>query len=167
MSIEIEPIGVLYSPFKCLENMPVQPCGGHEYQATIHIDEKYQEGLADLDGFSHIYLIYYFHKVSSFKLRVVPFNDKTKQFRGVFSTRTPMHPNSLGLSLVELVDVKKNIVTIKGVDIVDQTPIIDIKPYIPSFDQIKSSVTTGWMQSSDTEVSYMRSDTRFIDADFI
>ena len=130
--------------------------------ATIEFKHEYVEGLKDLDGFSHVYLIYYFHKVKEPKLSVIPFNDKTHTPRGVFSTRTPMHPNSLGLSVVELVKVEENIVTIKGVDTSDGTPLLDIKPYIENFDKIEGDTKSGWMKSSQEEVSRKKSDDRFI-----
>jgi tRNA-Thr(GGU) m(6)t(6)A37 methyltransferase TsaA len=161
-NIELQQIATIKSPFCTLENMPVQPCGAKESFATIEFKKEYTQGLKDLDGFSHIYLIYYFHQVKKVQLEVIPFNDKTNTPRGVFSTRTPMHPNSIGLSLVELINVKDNIVTIKGVDILDGTPLLDIKPFIANFDQVSGAIKSGWMQSSEDEVSTMRSDKRFI-----
>jgi tRNA-Thr(GGU) m(6)t(6)A37 methyltransferase TsaA len=142
--------------------MPVQPKGAKDIQATITIEPEYVDGLKDLDGFSHLYLIYHFHKVKSHKLQVVPFNDKTNTPRGVFATRTPMHPNSLGLSVVELVSVEGDKVTIKGVDILDGTPIIDIKPYIANFDKVEGDSKSGWMKASQEEVSLKKSDDRFV-----
>ena len=162
MKFEIEAIAIINTPFKNLDNMPVQPKGAKETLATIEFKKEYEEGLKDLEGFSHLYLIYYFHKIKTPKLSVVPFNDKSNTPRGVFSTRTPMHPNSLGLSVVELVKVEENIVTIKGVDILDKTPLIDIKPYIENFDKIEGEVKSGWMKSNKEEVSQKRSDRRFI-----
>jgi tRNA-Thr(GGU) m(6)t(6)A37 methyltransferase TsaA len=142
--------------------MPVQPRGAKDTYATIEFKKEFQDGLKDLDGFSHVYLIYYFHKIKEPKLQVVPFNDKTNTLRGVFSTRTPMHPNFIGLSIVELVSIKNNIVTIKGVDILDGTPLLDIKPYIENFDKIDGVTKSGWMKSTSNEVSAKRSDDRFI-----
>ena len=158
----IKPIAIIKSPFCSLENMPIQPKGAKDIYATIEFDKKYQKGLKDLDGFSHIYLIYHFHKVNDYKLEVIPFNDKTNTSRGVFSTRTPMHPNNIGLSIVELISVKENIVTIKGVDILNGTPLIDIKPYIENFDKIDATTKSGWMQSTKEEIEQKRSDDRFI-----
>jgi len=163
LKFEIKSIATIKSPFCNLVNMPVQPKGAKDTYATIVFKEEYQEGLKDLEGFSHVYLIYYFHKVKEPKLSVVPFNDKTNTARGVFSTRTPMHPNSLGLSIVELVKVEDNIVTIKGVDILDGTPLIDIKPYIENFDKVEGIVESGWMRSTPKEVSQKRSDNRFVE----
>ncbi len=162
MTITLKQIATIRSPFCDLVNMPVQPKGAKNVFATIEFKKEYQDGLKDLDGFSHVYLIYYFHKVKEPKLSVIPFNDKTNTPRGVFSTRTPMHPNSIGLSVVELVKVEENIVTIKGVDIVDGTPLLDIKPYIENFDKIEGTPRSGWMKSNKDEVSEKRSDERFI-----
>ncbi len=161
MQISLRQIATIKSPFCELTNMPVQPCGASEIYAHIEFKEEFAEGLKDLEGFSHVYLIYYFHKIDKHQLSVIPFNDTTNTPRGVFSTRTPMHPNSIGLSVVELVDVKNNIVTIKGVDILDGTPLLDIKPYIENFDKIEGKVKNGWMKSSSKEVSAIRSDERF------
>jgi tRNA-Thr(GGU) m(6)t(6)A37 methyltransferase TsaA len=162
MTFLLQSIATVRSPFCDLVNMPVQPKGAKETYATIEFKKEYEAGLKDLDGFSHVYLIYHFHKVKAPELSVIPFNDKTDTPRGVFSTRTPMHPNGLGLSVVELVKVEGNIVTIKGVDILDGTPLLDIKPYIENFDKVEGKVRSGWMQASSGEVSEKRSDDRFI-----
>ncbi len=162
MNINLKQIATIRSPFCNLEKMPVQPRGAKNTYATIEFKKEFQEGLKDLDGFSHLYLIYYFHKVKEHKLSVIPFNDNTNTPRGVFSTRTPMHPNSIGLSVVELVSVEDNIVTIKGVDILDGTPLLDIKPYIENFDKIEGKTKSGWMKSSSNDIELKRSDDRFI-----
>ncbi len=162
MNFTLTQIGTIRSPFCDLVNMPVQPKGAKETFATIEFKDEFQEGLKDLDGFSHVYLIYHFHKVKEPKLSVIPFNDMTHTPRGVFSTRTPMHPNGIGLSVVELVKVEGNTVTIKGVDILDGTPLLDIKPYIENFDKVEGDVKSGWMQASLEEVSNRKSDDRFV-----
>jgi len=162
MNFTLKQIATIHSPFCDLINMPVQPKGAKEVYATIEFEKEYQDGLKDLDGFSHVYLIYHFHKVKEPKLSVIPFNDKTNTPRGVFSTRTPMHPNGLGLSVVELVSVEDNIVTIKGVDILDGTPLLDIKPYIENFDKVEQEARSGWMKASLDEVSKKKSDDRFV-----
>ncbi|MEA3330788.1 MAG: tRNA (N6-threonylcarbamoyladenosine(37)-N6)-methyltransferase TrmO [Campylobacterota bacterium] len=162
MELNLKQIATINSPFCKLQNMPIQPKGAKDTFAEIEFKKEYQEGLKDLDGFSHLYLIYYFHKVTEHKLSVVPFNDLTNTPRGVFSTRTPMHPNSIGLSVVELVSVKDNIVTIKGVDILNGTPLLDIKPYIENFDRVEGETKSGWMKSDKEAVSQKRSDDRFI-----
>ena len=162
MTFELKQIGTICSPFCNLVNMPVQPKGAKDTYATIEFKKEYLEGLKDLDGFSHIYLIYYFHKIKEPKLSVIPFNDATHTPRGVFSTRTPLHPNSIGLSVVELVKVEGNIVTIKGIDVLDGTPLLDIKPYIENFDKAEGEIRSGWMKATIDEVRDRRSDDRFI-----
>jgi len=162
MNFNLKQIATIHSPFCNLVNMPVQPKGAKDTYATIEFRDEFKDGLKDLDGFSHLYLIYYFHKVKEHKLSVVPFNDKSNTPRGVFATRTPMHPNSIGLSVVELVSVEDNIVTIKGIDVLDGTPLLDIKPYIENFDKVEGEVKSGWMKSSQEEVSQKKSDDRFV-----
>ena len=156
-------IATINSPFKSLENMPIQPKGAKGIYATIEFKREYEAGLKDLDGFSHLYLIYHFHKITNYKLNVIPFNDNTNTPRGVFSTRTPMHPNSIGLSIVKLISVKDNIVTVEGADVLDGTPLLDIKPYIENFDRIDDNTKSGWMLSSKNDIEKKRSDDRFIE----
>lgn len=162
MNFTLKPLATIHTPFKELVNMPIQPRGAQDVYATIEFDSIYEEGLKDLDGFSHLYLIYYFHKLKEPALTVIPYNDKTNTPRGVFATRSPMHPNNLGLSVVELVKVEDNIVTVKGIDVLDGTPLLDIKPYIENFDKIEGKTKSGWMQSSHQEVALKKSDDRFV-----
>ncbi len=162
MKFELNTLATIHTPFESLENMPVQPCGAGESIGKIVFKKEYEKGLKDLDAFSHVYLMYYFHKVQDYELEVVPFNDHTNTKRGVFATRTPMHPNSIGLSIVELLSVKQNIVTVKGIDVLNGTPLLDIKPYIENFDKIITPSKSGWMKKSYEEVSYTRSDKRFL-----
>lgn len=163
MQITLNKIGTIKTPFKALENMPIQPYGAKDTIAQLVINDEYKEGLRDLDGFSHIYLIYYFHKIKEHKLSVVPFNDKTNTSRGVFSTRTPVHPNKIGLSKVRVEKVEGNIVTVKGIDVLDETPLLDIKPYIENFDIVYGDIKSGWMSSSKEEIKEKRSDNRFVE----
>ena len=162
MQITLNPIGTIHTTFTSKESMPIQPCGGMEHTGRLVLDEAYVEGLKDLEGFSHIYLIYYFHQTAQEKLSVIPFNDKTHTPRGVFATRAPVHPNKLGLSLVKLIEVKGNTVFYQGVDILDGTPLLDIKPYIENFDHIEGEVRSGWMDSGLDEIREKRSDDRFV-----
>ena len=155
----MEPIGIIHSPFTDIENMPIQPKGAMDIEGTVHIQVHYIEGLKDLDGFSHIYLIYLFHKASRTRLTVTPFLDKFE--RGVFATRSPLRPNHIGLSIVKLVKIEGAILTIRGVDVIDGTPLLDIKPYIENFDSVVNS-TSGWMKADTREVSEKRSDCRFM-----
>ncbi len=152
-------IGTIHTPFKNLEDMPIQPKGAAETIGTIELEEEYMQGLADLDGFSHIYLLYTFHMARRTALTVTPFMDTNP--RGVFSTRSPLRPNHIGISIVQLIGVEKNIVTVQGIDILNGTPLLDIKPYIAAFDAVQKS-RSGWMQGSDEDVIDKRSDHRFV-----
>lgn len=154
----MEYIGTIRTPFTTLTDMPIQPKGAAEVYGQIILDSRFEKGLQDLDGFSHIYLLYHFHKADRTELTVVPFMDT--QSRGVFSTRSPLRPNHIGLSIVELVKTEANIVHVKGIDVLDQTPLLDIKPYIDTFDQVEQS-RSGWMTAGEEEVSSKRSDRRF------
>jgi len=155
----MQPIGIIHSPFTSLQDMPIQPKGAKDTIGTIEVDEKYQNGLQDLGGFSHIYLLYNFHKAERTDLIVTPFMDTTP--RGVFSTRSPLRPNHIGLSIVELVGVEKNLIKVRGIDILNGTPLLDIKPYIEQFDAVQNSLS-GWMKGSTADVEKKRSDKRFV-----
>jgi len=155
---EINSIGVIHSPHKSIENMPIQPKGASELEGHIIIDEKYIDGLQDLDGFSHIYLLYRFHEAARTELLVRPFMDKEK--RGVFATRSPLRPNHIGISIVKLQKIDGNNIYVNGIDVLDGTPLLDIKPYIEKFDAVKES-TSGWLQASDEDIRKIRSDLRF------
>jgi tRNA-Thr(GGU) m(6)t(6)A37 methyltransferase TsaA len=155
----MESIGVIYSPFTSLENMPIQPKGAPDVEGTIIIKDNYVDGLKDLNGFSHIYLIYHFHKAQKTSLTVTPFLDTFE--RGVFATRSPLRPNHIGLSIVQLLRVEGPKLSIKGIDVLNETPLLDIKPYIAKFDEVNNSLS-GWMAATEQEVSDKRSDNRFI-----
>lgn len=155
----MQPIGTIRTPFSRLEDMPIQPRGGEKVIGTIEILDQYAEGLSDLDGFSHIYLIYHFHQAKRTALTVTPFMDSSP--RGVFATRSPLRPNHIGLSIVRLLHIDDNILTVQGIDILDKTPLFDIKPYIHAFDGVEES-RSGWMRGSAAEVSDKRSDGRFV-----
>ena len=152
------PIGVIHTPFKERAGMPIQPSGGCGIQGTVEVYPEFREGLSDLDGFSHIILLYCFHRIEGFKLRVVPFLDTRS--RGVFSTRAPTRPNPIGLSVVRLLSLEDGILRIENVDILDDTPLLDIKPYVPEFDA-QSKIRTGWLEEVGKNVSKKRSDNRF------
>ena len=158
MKIEFQPIGVIHTPFTVLESMPIQPAGGDGVQGTVDVFEEYRAGLKDLDGFSHIILLYHSHHSRGFRTHVVPFLDS--QPRGVFATRAPRRPNPIGLSVVRLNRIEGGVVHIENVDILDGTPLIDIKPYVPEFDA-QGDVRTGWLDHVSTPVPQRKSDDRF------
>jgi len=156
--MEITPIGVIHTPFKKKDGMPVQPAGGTGVQGSIEIFEEFQSGLKDLDGFSHITLIFEFHRSNSYKLEVIPFMDT--QYRGLFSTRAPRRPNPIGLSTVQLNKIENGILYIQNLDILDGTPLLDIKPYVPEFDE-QTNIRTGWLMDARKAVLSHKSDERF------
>ena len=158
MEITYTPIGKVHSPFHSLSGMPIQPCSETSAPGTIEILPEYLPGLKDLDGFSHIILIYHLHQSHRKDLSVVPFLDSEP--RGVFATRAPNRPNPIGLSVVKLIGVEKNILHVENLDILDGTPLLDIKPYIPEFDS-PQKYRLGWLEKVRTRVRTTRSDERF------
>ncbi len=156
--MNFKPIGKVVSPHKSLSGIPIQPCFAEGIQGQIIIDPIYQDGLKDLDGFSHIIVIFHLHKSSGFKLRIVPYLDNTEH--GLFATRAPKRPNPIGLSVVRLIKVEENILTIENVDMLDGTPVLDIKPYIPDF-EVDESVKKGWYNQKAKKGGI--SDKRFCD----
>jgi tRNA-Thr(GGU) m(6)t(6)A37 methyltransferase TsaA len=145
MVVEYQPIGVIYSPFKKPGETPIQSQASKGTKGTIEVFDPYTEGLNDLDGFSHIILIYQFHLSKGYSLNVIPFLDN--QERGVFSTRAPRRPNAIGMSVVELIAVESNILHIRNMDMVDGTPLLDIKPYVPQFEP-DGSIRIGWLEKN-------------------
>ncbi|TCS43292.1 tRNA (N6-threonylcarbamoyladenosine(37)-N6)-methyltransferase TrmO [Reinekea marinisedimentorum] len=154
----IEPIGIIETPFQSIEDMPIQPKGAAQVTGCIVVHPQYATGLKDLEGFSHLYLIYRFHAAKRTELEVVPFMDT--QTRGVFATRSPARPNHIGLSVVELARVEGNRVYLNGIDVLNGTPVLDIKPYIEKFDRVEQA-RSGWMTGSSEDVANRRSDARF------
>ncbi|MFH1981553.1 MAG: tRNA (N6-threonylcarbamoyladenosine(37)-N6)-methyltransferase TrmO [Pseudomonadota bacterium] len=157
-AIVYEPIGVIHSPFADLEGMPIQPAGAAGAYGTVTVFSEYREGLTDLDGFSHIILLYHFHRSQGFRLDVLPFLDTVP--RGLFATRAPRRPNPIGLSIVRLLSIEGADIHVANVDILDGTPLLDIKPYVPAFDA-QSDVRSGWLETAQGETARRRSDDRF------
>ena len=157
---EIKQIGIIRTPYTELTNMPIQPNGAKGITSEIHINKKYIEGLTDLIGFSHIFLLYILDKATIEKTKVVPFMDTVE--RGIFATRSPLRPNHIGLSVVKIVSITGNKVVVSGADMLDGTPLIDIKPYIKNVDSIDDAVS-GWIKLTKTQIGNKRSDNRFID----
>jgi tRNA (adenine37-N6)-methyltransferase len=158
MKIEYQPIGIIHSPFTELSGMPIQPVGAVGVKGSVEIFAEYEDGLKDIEGFSHIILLYHFNKSRGFNLHVVPFLDSKP--RGVFATRAPKRPNPIGLSVLKLQKVKDNILHVDNIDILDGTPLLDIKPYVPKFDR-QTSVRVGWLEKAGKEVLERKSDERF------
>ncbi len=156
--IELNPIGIIHTPFTKPEGMPIQPAGATGIRGTIELLEEYRAGLKDLDGFSHIILLYHFHRSHGFKLNVVPFLDSEP--RGLFATRAPRRPNPVGISVVQLDNIENGVLHIQNIDILDGTPLLDIKPYVPEFDSA-TNIRTGWLEQAGKNVSSHKSDDRF------
>ncbi len=142
--------------------MPIQPIGAKGIKGTIEIFPEFQEGLRDLDCFSHIILLYHFHLSKEYKLQVQPFLED--EIHGVFATRAPKRPNQIGLSIVRLDKIEKNILHISNVDIIDGTPLLDIKPFIPEFDcfDIDKNIKYGWLKNRVEKAYEHKSDERFV-----
>lgn len=138
--------------------MPIQPSGGKGIQGAIELYTEYVEGLQDLEGFSHIILIYHFHLSEGYSLKVKPFMDEN--LRGIFSTRAPKRPNPIGISVVRLIKIEGAVLQIEDVDIVDGTPLLDIKPYVPEFD-VHEVEKIGWLSEKADRVCKAESDSRF------
>jgi tRNA-Thr(GGU) m(6)t(6)A37 methyltransferase TsaA len=158
MKVKYTQIGIIHSPFIVLEDMPIQPSGAMGINGTVEVFEAFRPGLRDLDGFSHVILLYHFHRSRSPELRVVPFLDSEP--RGLFATRAPNRPNPIGISVVQLDRIEQGVLYVQNVDILDGTPLLDIKPYVPEFgDQVK--IRTGWLEKAKGIVSGRKSDSRF------
>jgi tRNA-Thr(GGU) m(6)t(6)A37 methyltransferase TsaA len=156
--IILKPIGIIHSPFTTKENMPIQPKSANGTEGTIEVFEEFRPGLKDLDGFSHIMLIYHFHKSDGFKLLCKPFLEDVEH--GVFAIRSPRRPNPIGLSIVRLKGIEDGILKIANVDVLDGTPLLDIKPYVPGFD-IFPEAESGWVGKHHDKIKNRTSDSRF------
>lgn len=138
-----EPIGLIRSPFQHKQDTPIQPYRSRA-SGQVELLPQYQEGLKDLEGFSHIYLLYLFHQADpGYDLAVRPFLDD--QTKGLFATRYPRRPNPIGLSVVRLVRIVENVLQVDGIDVLDGTPLLDIKPYAPPFDAMPEA-RFGWLE---------------------
>jgi len=143
-------IGIIRTSFARHEGTPIQPSTAEGASGTIEVYEQYTEALRDLDGFERIWLLYWFDRTREFSSLVKPYRDATE--RGLFSTRAPSRPNPLGISAVRLasLDLEKGVLAVEGIDVLDGTPLLDIKPYIPEFDAFPNS-RAGWMDASGTK----------------
>ncbi|MDR9815837.1 MAG: tRNA (N6-threonylcarbamoyladenosine(37)-N6)-methyltransferase TrmO [Candidatus Methanoculleus thermohydrogenotrophicum] len=151
-------IGTIHSPFHDLRDMPIQPVGARGIRGTIELNPGCAAGLKDLEGFSRVIVLYHFHRTDGYSLEVVPFLDKTPH--GVFATRAPRRPNAIGISMLKLIAVDGATLTVEDVDILDGTPVLDIKPYVPAFDAYPDE-RAGWLTTTSEAARTMRSDDRF------
>jgi tRNA-Thr(GGU) m(6)t(6)A37 methyltransferase TsaA len=156
--IKYKPIGVIHSPFKEPKGTPIQPAGAKGTNGIVEIFPEYAEGLKDIEGFSHIILLYHFHLSKGSTLLAKPYMDN--ETHGVFAMRGPSRPNPIGISVVCLVRVEGNMLHIRDVDIVDRTPLLDVKPYIPEFD-IREVERIGWLEKNVNKLSESKDNGRF------
>jgi|SRR3972149_2138808 len=142
----IEPIGIIYSPYTTKDECPIQSIYASGVIGRVEVFEQYEAGLKDIETFSHIYLLYQFDRAGEIQLIRSTFLDD--ESHGIFATRHPCRPNGIGMSIVKLIKREKNILEIEGVDVLDKTPLLDIKPYIPRFDLI-AVATEGWVANKE------------------
>ncbi|MHC4199032.1 MAG: tRNA (N6-threonylcarbamoyladenosine(37)-N6)-methyltransferase TrmO [Planctomycetota bacterium] len=147
------PIGVIRSPFDEPSNTPIQPVFAAGACGCVEVLQEYAEGLQDLEGFSHIYLVYVFHRVKGARLRVKPFLQDVEH--GVFATRAPCRPSPVGLSIVRLVRREGAVLHVQDIDVVDGTPLLDIKPFVPRFDA-REDASSGWLEEVDDRTAEVR-----------
>jgi tRNA-Thr(GGU) m(6)t(6)A37 methyltransferase TsaA len=156
--IEFNPIGVIHSPFTTPQGTPIQPAGALGVAGTVDVKPEYLPGLQDLAGFSHVHLLYYFHLAKPYALKVTPYMDEVE--RGVFATRAPARPNAIGISVVRLVAIENTRLRVEDIDVLDGTPLLDIKPYVPAFDA-RPAERIGWMHAVVHKAGTTRADDRF------
>lgn len=157
--IRYKPIGVIHSPFKDPKGTPIQPAGAEGVNGKVEVFPEYADGLKDIEGFSHIILIYHFHLSKGTLLIAKPYMDN--EARGVFAMRGPSRPNPIGISTVRLVGIEGNILHIQDVDIVDGTPLLDIKPYVPEFDT-RQAKRVGWLGNNVHKLRTAKDNGRFM-----
>lgn len=158
LDITFEAIGLIFSPFKDLEAMPIQPTSEASAPGRVEIFPDYVEGLKDVDGFSHLILLYYMHAIRKQALIVTPFLDSSP--RGIFATRAPTRPNPIGLSIVKLIRVDGGVLHVDDLDVLDGTPLLDLKPYVPEFDH-RPEARIGWLEKAKGEIKLKTADDRF------
>ncbi len=156
--VTYKPIGIIHSPFKEPKGTPIQPAGAKGIDARVEVFREYSEGLKDIEGFSHIILLYHFHLSKESSLKAKAFMDDEEH--GVFAMRGPSRPNSIGISVVHLMGIEENVLHVQDVDIVDKTPLLDIKPYVPEFD-IREVDKIGWLEKNVHKLAIKRDDGRF------
>ena len=160
MKIELESIGTIHTEFKEIEGMPIQPTGAKGVKGSIIIKDKYADGLKDLDEFSHINILYLLHKVDGYLLEVKPFMDINTH--GVFATRSPKRPNRIGSSVVQIDKIEENVVYVSNIDVLDGTPLLDIKPYVPQlYEDTITDLKIGWFEENHNKAKSQKSDDRF------
>ncbi|RJX35154.1 MAG: tRNA (N6-threonylcarbamoyladenosine(37)-N6)-methyltransferase TrmO [Desulfarculus sp.] len=158
-AINYQAVGVIRSPFRTPEGAPIQPSGARGVLGRVEVQPSLEPGLKDLEGFSHLILLYHCHLAKKPALLVRPFLDQ--EHRGVFATRAPARPNPIGLSVVRLLRVEGCVLHLEDVDVLDGTPLLDLKPYVPEFDQPPGPVNIGWLAGRAGQAQEHKADARF------
>lgn len=164
ISLDFSIIGIIHSPHSEPKETPIQSQSScaKECEGLVEINSEYMDGLKDIEGFSHIILIYFFDRIKTTQLIVKPYLDT--ESHGIFATRSPARPNKIGISVVELCFVKHNMLYVKNIDILDKTPLLDIKPYVPAFDHpVSPNFKIGWLKNKINAMHNTQDDGRFID----
>ena len=157
-AIHYTPIGVIRSPFREEQGMPIQSIVAEDVVGTVELESAYAPGLQDVEGFSHLFLLCHLHRATGRALVVTPFLDE--QPHGVFATRSPKRPNPISLSIVRLLQIEGCTLHVAGLDLIDGTPVLDIKPYVPRFD-VRTTDAIGWYAAQLHKLAHVRSDDRF------
>lgn len=158
MSILLKPIGVIHSPFTDPKSMPIQPVSANSAAGRVEVFPEFKDGIKDLEGFSHLVLLYHFHRSRAYSLSVTPYLDTEP--RGLFATRAPNRPNPIGLSLVRLVGIEGSDLQVENIDVLDGTPLLDIKPHVPEFD-CAPGARIGWLEKAAADMRTKVADDRF------
>lgn len=157
-AVQYTPIGIVRSPFTKPEGTPIQSAAAETGTGRVEVFPGFEVGLRDLEGFSHIILLYHCHRAGAAELQVKPFlDDRT---HGIFATRAPARPNPIGLSVVRLMGIEATDIRVRDLDVLDGTPVLDIKPYVPKFD-VRRAVRTGWLEEQADRLSTTTDDGRF------
>ena len=163
-SVTYQSIGIIRAPHTSLKGMPIQPPAAKSYTGSIELLPELAEGLTGIEGFSRLILMYRLHKSEGFALTTTPFLDT--ESHGVFATRVPRRPNQIGFSVVRLLGRSGSVLEIGDVDILDGTPVLDIKPYVPLFDAYPNE-RYGWFEGKLADIEDARSDERFMECNTI
>ncbi len=158
-AISYRPIGVIRSPHADPVDAPIQPAGARGVRGTVEVDAALEPALEDLEGFSHVVLLYHCHRAAEAKLRVIPYLGDVGH--GVLATRAPARPNPIGLSVVRLVGVRGPVLDIEDVDVLDGTPLLDVKPFVPAFDVPEGPIRIGWLEGRSGNAGSATADGRF------
>ena len=146
--VTLDPIGVIRSDHQTAAGTPIQPRYAEQCEGQVIVEPGFEEALEDIEGFDRIWLIYLLDRAGDFRPRIIPYRDIREH--GLFATRSPCRPNPIGLSVVQLVARNRNVLQVRGIDVLDGTPLIDIKPYVPAFDAYPES-KAGWLDEGRSE----------------